>query len=143
VALIEIVSPANKDRQKHIEEFAQKVVDALKADVHVLLVDLFPPGRFDPFGIHGVVRQLLDDSEEPYDLPANERLTLASYVADPTVEIYLEHLAPGSVLAEMPLFLTPDHYVGAPLEPTYMAAYRGMPAFWRDVLEGSRTAFDS
>jgi len=23
-----------------------------------------------------------------------------------------------------------------PLEQTYQAAYRGMPAFWRDVLEG-------
>lgn len=32
--------------------------------------------------------------------------------------------------------LPPDYYI--PLEPTYMAAYRGMPAYWRDVVEGKR-----
>jgi hypothetical protein len=36
----------------------------------------------------------------------------------------------------MALFLRPDRYVQVPLEPTYQAAFRGMPAFWRDVLEG-------
>jgi hypothetical protein len=62
-------------------------------------------------------------------------LTLASYVAGPPEEIYLEHLAVGTPLAEMPLFLRPDRYINVPLEPTYQADYRGMPAFWRDVLE--------
>jgi hypothetical protein len=42
----------------------------------------------------------------------------------------------GATLREMPLFLRPDRYVNVPLEPTYQGAYRGMPAFWRDVLEG-------
>jgi hypothetical protein len=41
-------------------------------------------------------------------------------------------------LAEMPLFLRPDRYVNVPLESTYQASYRSMPAFWRDVLEGRR-----
>jgi hypothetical protein len=85
--------------------------------------------------MHGVIQSFLDDSAEGYDLPPLEPLTLASYAAGTTVEIYLEHLAPGTLLAEMPLFLTPDRYVGAPLESTYASAYRGMPAFWRRVLE--------
>jgi hypothetical protein len=29
-----------------------------------------------------------------------------------------------------------DRYIIVPLEATYQEAYRGMPAFWRDVLEG-------
>jgi hypothetical protein len=136
IAMVEILSPSNKDRPKHIEEFAEKVIDALKAGVHLLLVDLFPPGRHDRYGIHDVIRQLLEDSNEPYDLPGDEPLTLASYVADTPVEIYLEHFSPGAPLVEMPVFLNPDHYVNAPLEATYMEAYRGMPAFWRGVLEG-------
>jgi hypothetical protein len=37
----------------------------------------------------------------------------------------------------MPLFLTPDVYVDVPLEPTYQAAWEGMPAYWRDVLAAS------
>jgi hypothetical protein len=121
---------------KRIEEFANKAFDALRAGIHVLLIDLFPPGRHDPHGMHDVIRQLLEDSDEPYDLPADEPLTLASYVADRPVEIYLEHLAPGGSLAEMPLFLNPERYVSVPLESTYAAAWRGMPGFWRNVLEG-------
>lgn len=39
----------------------------------------------------------------------------------------------------MPLFLCPDRSVNVPLEATYQAAYRGVPAFWREVLEGRRT----
>jgi hypothetical protein len=136
VALLEIVSPANKDRVKHVEEFATKGVDALDAGVHLLIIDLFPPGAHDPQGMHGIICDRLARFDEPYDLPAEEPLTLASYAAGPRVEIYLEHVAVGAALPEMPLFVRPDRYVNVPLEATYAAAYRGMPAFWRDVLEG-------
>jgi hypothetical protein len=47
IALLEVVSPANKDRLKSVEDFASKAVDALTAGVHFLLVDLFPPGAYD------------------------------------------------------------------------------------------------
>jgi hypothetical protein len=136
VALLEIVPPANKDRARHVEDFAAKAVEALDVGVHLLVVDLFSPGPHDPNGMHGAVRQRLEQSDEPYDLPANEPLTLAAYTAGPQVEVYLEHLAIGAALPEMPLFLRPDRYLYVPLEETYQAAYRGMPSFWRDVLEG-------
>ena len=137
VALLEIVSSANKDRDVHVEEFAAKAVSALDVGVHLLLVDLFPPGPHDPQGMHGEVLQRLEQSGQAYDLPADEPLTLASYAAGPQVEIYLEHLAVGAALPDMPLFLRPDRYVNVPLESTYQAAYRGLPAFWRTVLEGT------
>src|SRR5581483_11487635 len=127
VALVEIISPANKDRASHVAEFVDKVETALWQGIHVLLVDLFPPGPHDPQGMHAVIWERFDD--EPYVLPATEPLTLASYVAGPRPEAYLEHLAVGSPLAEMPLFLNPDRYINVPLESTYLAAYRGMPAF--------------
>jgi hypothetical protein len=136
IALLEIVSPANKDRARHIEDFAAQAVSALDVGVHLLVVDLFPPGRHDPYGIHGVILQRLEQSDEPYDLPAEEPLTLAAYAAGPQVDVYLEHLAVGAALPDMPLFLRPDRYISVPLESTYQAAYRGMPAFWREVLEG-------
>lgn len=136
VALLEIVSPANKDRREHVEALAQKAAEAPDTGIHLLLVDLFPPGPHDPAGMHGVIRSFLEeDTDEGYDLPPGEPLTLASYAAGPELEIYLEHLAPGAPLAEMPLFLSPDRYVGTPLESTYASAYRGMPAFWREVLD--------
>lgn len=52
-------------------------------------------------------------------------LTLASYVARALPEAYVEHLAAGEALPDMPLFLTPTAYINIPLEPTYQAAYRG------------------
>lgn len=148
VALLEIVSPANKDRAGHVDAFVEKVASAVEAGVHVLIVDVLPPGPHDPAGMHGAILQSVDQSSDDesavlYDLPRDEPLTLASYAAGPQVEIYLEHLAVGAPLPEMPLFLRPDRYVNVPLEATYQAAYRGLPAFWRDVLEGGgETASD-
>ena len=63
---------------------------------------------------------------------------MASYVAGPRVDMYVEPLAVGAVLPEMPLFLTPQRYVDLSLESTYQAAYEGMPSFLRGVLEGKQ-----
>lgn len=136
VAILEVVSQANKDRAQSVADFVTKAASALESGVHVLMVDLFPPGPRDPNGMHSLILQRLDETAEPYDLPASAPLTLASYAAGPRIEVYLEHMAPGAPLPDMPLFLRPDRYVNVPLEQTYMAASRGMPAFWRDVLEG-------
>lgn len=136
VALLEIVSPANKDRPQSVEEFAAKIASALRAGVHAVVVDLFPPGLHDPQGIHGAIQEQLNQFEQPYDLPDEEPLTLAGYVAGLRIDGYLEHLAVGAVLPEMPLFLRPDRYINVPLEATYQDAYQGVPAFWRNVLEG-------
>lgn len=136
VAMIEIVSNANEDRRRSVAEFAEKAVDALEAGVHLLLVDLLPPGAHDPRGMHAAILRELGPGGEPYDLPADAPLTLAAYSAGGRVEMYVEHLAPGAVLPEMPLFLSPERYINVPLEPTYLAAYQGMPAFWRGVIEG-------
>ncbi len=97
----------------------------------------FRPVRTTPAGCTGLWERFDD---EPYVLPPNEPLTLASYVAEPCPDAYVEHLAVGSPLAEMPLFLNPDRYIHTPLEATYMAAYRGLPAFMREGLEGRRRA---
>src|SRR5437763_2735687 len=56
IALLEILSPGIKDRASAVTDFVAKSVDALDAGVHLLVVDLFPPGRFDPHGIHGAIR---------------------------------------------------------------------------------------
>jgi hypothetical protein len=137
VALVEIISPANKDRLESVESFVEKAFEALDRGVHLLLVDLFPPGRHDPRGMHGAVWSTLH--EDPYDWSLAEPLTVAAYHAGPPVRAYLEHLAVGGVLPAMPLFLLSERYIEAPLEPTYQAAYRGVPAFWRQVLEGTGT----
>lgn len=48
---------------------------------------------------------------------------------------YVEPVAVGDLLIDMPLFLAPGWYVNVPLEQTYQAAYRGVPRRFREVLE--------
>jgi hypothetical protein len=135
VAVIEIVSPANKDREGNVRAFADKVEQLLRADIQVMVVDLLPPGRFDPQGMHAAVWLRFDSSG--YSLPESEPLTLASYRWDESEpEAFIEPTATGRALTDMPLFLNRERYVNLPLEPSYQATYAGIPAFWRRVLEG-------
>src|SRR6185437_11035990 len=66
VAVLEIVSPGNKDSRHAIRAFARKAAEFLHNGIHLLIVDLFPPRRRDPQGIHKVIwDQFL---EEPFTL---------------------------------------------------------------------------
>lgn len=48
VAIIEIVSPGNKSSKAALSSFVNKAVEFIQHDIHVVLVDLFPPGPRDP-----------------------------------------------------------------------------------------------
>jgi hypothetical protein len=138
VALVEIVSPGNKHSQRSITAFLDKVLAALNDGYHLLIVDLFPPGRFDPAGVHALIWECLTD--EPYEPQPDRPLTLASYCAKTSVTCYVEPTAVGRRLVEMPLFLTVGHYINVPLEGTYMDAWRGVPERWKRVIEGGGKA---
>ena len=138
VALLEIVSPGNKDRVSSVQDFVKKVESVLIRGIHVLIADLFPPGKHDPRGMHGEIWSRY--ASEPYNLPADQPLTLSSYLADDEVEAYVEHMAFGEPLPAMPLFLDDETYIYVPLETTYQAAFADLPDFWRDVLEGKQPA---
>jgi hypothetical protein len=140
VALVEIVSPGNKNNQNGLNAFVRKAREALAAGIHLLLVDLFPPSTRDPQGIHGAVWG--EDCGADYVLPADKPLTCVAYVGGPSAEAFIELVAVGDALPEMPLFLTPDVYVAVPLDATYQAAWEGMPAYWRDVLTAEPTPPD-
>ena len=138
VALIEIVSPANKDRDKTVERFVRKAESALRQDIHLLVIDLLPAGPWDPGDINAAIWDAVGGEE--FQSPAGKPLTIAAYLADRQPELFAEPLAVGDPLPEMPLFLDGDRYVNVPLESTYMAAYTGVPALLRDVIEGRAPA---
>ena len=133
VALIEIVSPANKHSRVTVDEFIDKVIAALRERIHVLVIDPQPRGAHDPHGIHQEIwqRLLAGDYQAPDDLP----LTLVSYSVDDKVTARVEETRVGKTLTEMPLFLKPQRYVLVPLEETYMQAWAGMPQRWQQVIE--------
>lgn len=133
IAIIEIMSPGNKASVAEFRRFLDKAVSALNQDIHLLIVDLFPPGKRDPQGIHGAILSELCGLD--YEAPADKPLTVASYKADDVDTAYVEPVAVGDVLPPSPLFLDGDEYVRTPLEATYEAAYRGVPQRWRSVLE--------
>jgi hypothetical protein len=133
VAVIEIVSPGNKDSRHAIDEFARKAVALLQSDVNLLVVDLFPPSRRDPQGIHAVIWDYLGD--EPFALPPDNRLTAASYAVGSEIVAYVEPVAVGDRLPDMPLFFMADRYVPCPLEETYQTAWEQFPAPLKAPLE--------
>jgi hypothetical protein len=133
VAIIEIVSPANKHTQRAVDDFVDKVVAALGDAIHVLLIDALPPSLRDPDGMHAAVWDRLMAGS--YQAPEDRPLTLASYAARRTIKAYVEPVRVGSSLIDMPLFLRPEHYIPVPLEMTYMSAWSGVPQRWKRVIE--------
>lgn len=132
IAVIEIVSPGNKSSRDALRAFVEKLTDLLRQGVHLLIVDLFPPGPRDPEGIHKVIWDEL--REEPFELPPDKPLTLAAYSAGAVKTAYVEPVAVGDLLPEMPLFLEPEAYVPAPLEATYQTAWNVFPAVLKGLL---------
>lgn len=135
VALLEIVSPGNKDRRQALARFVDKATAALRQGYHLLIVDLFPPGPHDRQGIHAAIWAEVDGIETAdYRQPADKPLTLAAYEAILAPTAYVEPLAVGTPLPAMPLFLAPGWYINVPLEETYQQAWRGVPERWRRVI---------
>jgi hypothetical protein len=133
IAIVEIVSPGNKSNRHSIRAFVEKAVTALRAGIHLLIVDLFPPGPRDPQGIHKAIWDELIDND--FALPEDKPLTVAAYSVDQFPEAFIDPVAIGDCLPDMPLFLTPDVYIPTPLEVTYCSAWKVFPSFWREVLE--------
>jgi hypothetical protein len=133
IAVIEIVSLGNKNSEMRFRQFIRKIRWLIDGGIHVLLVDLHPPGSFDSMGLHNAVVE--EFGRSGYEPPSDRPLTLASYRADRPPEAFVEPSAAGLELAPMPLFLTTERYVNVPLEETYQAAWRGMPAVVRDDIE--------
>lgn len=133
VAIAEIISPGNKHSQATMDALLDKIMSAFSQGVHLLVIDLFPPTRFDPGGIHGLIWEYLE--AEAYTLPEGRPLTLAAYRSALPPTAFVEPVAVGMELPDMPLFLTSGHYVNVPLEATYSSAWHGMPQRWRKVIE--------
>lgn len=112
----------------------QKAAELIRKGVHLLILDLLPPGPRDPRGIHALIWDEVAGKE--YTPPAGKPLILAAYEACLGVRTYVEALAVGDSLTEMPLFLKPGGHVPVPLEATYQAAFAAVPRRWRRALEG-------
>ncbi len=133
VAIMEIVSPGNKDSRAALRDFVEKTIGFLRAGIHLLIVDLFPPTPRDPFGIHKAIWDEIE--EEDFTFPAGKDRTVVSYQAGSECVAYIEPLAVGDELPDMALFLAGDLHVMTPLEATYQVAWAASPEALRVAVE--------
>lgn len=132
IAIVEIVSPGNKDHRYRLQTFVEKCIQTIRQGIHVLLIDVLPPGKLDPQGLHNEIWQALGSAHTEFqsELP----LTLASYFARPeSPEAFVEPTAVGRTLIPMPLFLEYDRYIEVPLDDSYVEAWQGVPEAMRPV----------
>ena len=133
VAVIEIVSPGNKGATSQFRSFVEKTSNLIMAGVHDLVIDLFPPSKRDPKGIHKAIWDEIE--EEEFELPPDKPLVLVAYEAGPSAVAYIEPVAVGDVLPDMPIYLAAEFYVLAPLAATYQTAWNDFPIEHRGLLE--------
>jgi hypothetical protein len=112
----------------------EKSVELIRQGIHLLIVDLFPPGPRDP---QGLVKAIWDEvGEEELPLPQDKPLVVAAIDAGPPRVFYVEPIAVGETLPDIPLFLEPGFYVPPPLEATYQNTWMGFPTVLKGLLEG-------
>ena len=134
VAIIDIVSAGNKRDAADLGSLIEKTVVALSKGIHVVLIDLHPPGPFDPQGLHNLV--WVELGQEIVALPSQRPLQVVSYLSQGKVSSFIEPLAVGDRLPEAPLFLDDGRFVSLPLEATYMTSFEALPEHLREEIAG-------
>jgi hypothetical protein len=132
VAMIEVVSPGNKNSAHGLRAFVRKARELLEQKIHLLIVDPFPVGARDPHGLHALIFE--EFADDPLWLPPETPLSLIAYECADSLRAYLEPFAVGDVLPDMPVYLYPGMYIEVPLETTYMAAWDAVPRRWQTVI---------
>ena len=133
IAVVEIVSPGNKNSRAAVRAFLDKALELLRSGVHLLLIDLFSPTPRDPDGLHPLIwANITNRQEESF---SDKPLTMVSYEAGDVLRFFAEPVAVGDQLAAMPLFLEPNAHIDVALESTYASAFAAVPRRWREELE--------
>ncbi len=127
-AAIELVSPANKDRDENRRTFAAKCASYLKNGIGVVIVDVVTSRSAN---LHEEVFTLLEvKSRRPAWTPPTGLYTVAYRPVPvrkkPRVEVWPEVLALGEVLPVMPLWLRLDLCVPVRLEESYLNTCRSL-----------------
>ena len=133
VAIIEVVSPGNKHSGLAFNKFREKVHFLIERGIQILIIDLFPPGTFDP---EGISRGLQIESESIVPRTTkDEPLSFISLRVSDHVSGFVELGSVGKDAPTMPLFLNSERYVNVPLNDSYAEAWTSLPRPWQELLE--------
>jgi hypothetical protein len=132
IAVVEIVSPANKQPGGAFRHFVQQATSLLLNEIHLVMVDLLPPTDRAPCGTHSAIWDEVEG--ERYEGPASKPLAVTSYEAAIGIRAFVQHMAVGEAIPTSPLFLSRDGCVMVRLDETYQKAFNGMPRLWQRKL---------
>jgi hypothetical protein len=121
-AAIELVSPANKDRESHRHAFAVKCAAYLQRDISVIIFDAVTERRAN---LHSDIMDALGlSSQLPWHSPTNLS-TIAYRIAHSPglqqLEVWPEALTIGALLPTLPLWIDADLCLPLALEESYVA----------------------
>jgi len=123
VAAVELVSPANKDRDAHRRAFAIKCASYLIGGIGLVLIDVVTTRQAN---LHNETMQLLGHDSK-FNQPAGVSLYAVAYrpaVREQVeqIDVWPHELAIGGELPTVPLALNPEFCLPLDLEATYTAA---------------------
>jgi hypothetical protein len=125
VAVIELVSPSNKDRFEERQAFAAKCASYLHQGVALILTDIVTSRQAN---LHNELLRLMG-ADPGHDFPEDVFLYGVAYRPvrrqdRPEIDLWPARLAVGEPLPVLPLRLTGDLFVGVDFEATYQEACR-------------------
>lgn len=123
VAAIELVSPANKDREAHRRAFSIKCASYLCQGISMIVIDIVTSRQAN---LHNEMMRLLGQGEE-FTLPSHSMLYAIAYrpivrAGYELIEAWPATLAVGEHLPVLPLALSAELALPLDLEATYSAA---------------------
>jgi hypothetical protein len=137
VAVLEIVSPGNKDSQRRASSFRAKILECVEAGLHVVVADVLPAtGSVRSFAVE-VAAEF--GSATPLDDSPRYVTSFESCIDPWEVRVYHHPVQVGRVLPDAPLFLAAGVHVMVGLESTYCEAFGGLPRRDRELLERGRS----
>ncbi|HZW35128.1 MAG TPA: DUF4058 family protein [Isosphaeraceae bacterium] len=127
-AAIELVSPANKDREGTRRTFAARCAGYLGHGINVVIVDVVTSRSAN---LHHELFEVLEVKSRRAIWKSPTGLYAVAYRAvtehkRPRIEAWPEVLALGKALPVLPLWLALDLYVPLPLEQTYTSTCRSL-----------------
>ncbi len=127
VAAVELVSPANKDREEHREAFAIKCAAYLQQGVSVIIVDVVTERTAN---LHRALLELLKLSQQGNgrEFPDLYAVAYRTFTAarQGRLQLWEEPLAVGRALPTLPLWISPELVVPVDLESSYRETCEGL-----------------
>jgi hypothetical protein len=125
VAVVELVSPGNKDRPAERRAFATKCASYLAQGVSLIVVDIITNRHAN---LHNEVMRLME-ADAALDFPDGVSLYAAAYRPvrrgeKEEVDLWLRRLAVGDPLPTLPLRLSGELFVPVDFEAAYVEACR-------------------